>query len=250
MGIDFDDIQELCSYESISITINGYVKIYELKTVNYSNVEPYNSILLDDEFIKFLLKRYKKMYLYEHSKEWFHKMPEYITHLILDFSNYNNINLDKLHHGLQSLVIISTNCISHNENNFNLSLDNLPPTLQNLEIISNVFNQPLNLLPISITMLTIRSNLFNQSLSNLPNNLYSLIIDICDKYGLCNYLKDDLMNLPEGLKELNIEFKKIQTNEKYKYPGMLENTDIKNKIINEFENIMKHQYPNCNITVK
>jgi hypothetical protein len=248
MGIDLDDIQEVCSYESIGITINGYVKIYELNSVNYAGVEPYECILLDDEFITFLLKRYKKMYLYEQSKEWFHKIPEYITHLILDFSNYNNINLDKLHHGLQSLVIICTN--GHNENSFNSTLDNLPPTLKTLEIISTMFNQPIDLLPISMTRLTIRSNSFNQSLSNLPSNLYSLIIDICDEYGRCNYLQDELMNLPEGLKQLKIEFKKIPTNGKYKYPGMLKNTDIEDKMINEFENIMEERYPNCIITLK
>jgi hypothetical protein len=85
MTLDLDDIQEVSSYESIGITQNGYVKIYELKSINYAGVEPYECVLIDDEFITFLLKRYKKMYLYERSKEWFHKMPNYITHLILDF---------------------------------------------------------------------------------------------------------------------------------------------------------------------
>ena len=248
MTLDMDDIQEVCSYESIGITTNGYVKIYELDSVNYTGVSPYECVLLDDEFILFLLKRYKKMYLYERSREWFHKMPDYITHLILDLNVFTNINLDKLHNGLQSLVII--NNISDYKNQFNTSLNNLPPTLTNLEIISTYFNQPVDLLPQSLTTLTIRSNHFNQSLSNLPSNLYSLTIDIDSEYGLYTYLTDELMNLPEGLKELDITRKKIPTNNKYyKKPGTLRNENFEVKIIEEFENTMHERYPNCEINI-
>ena len=210
--------------------------------MNYAGVKPYECVVLDDEFITFLLKRYKKMYLYEPSKEWFHKMQNYITHLILDFECYSDINLDKLHNGLQSLVIIDTK--------FNKPLENLPQSLETLEIISPMFNQPIDLLPISLTVLSIRSNSFNQSLSNLPSNLYSLAIDISDKYGLCTYLTDNLMNLPEGLAELKITFNKIPTNAKYRYPGMLKDSNIEDKIIEEFENTMQERYPKLNISIQ
>jgi len=33
MTLDMDNIQEVCSYESIGITTNGYVKIYELEDI-------------------------------------------------------------------------------------------------------------------------------------------------------------------------------------------------------------------------
>jgi hypothetical protein len=248
MTLDMDDIQEVCSYESIGITINGYVKIYELDSINYSGIEPYECVTLDDEFITFLLKRYKKMYLYDASKVWYNKMPNYITHLILDFSDFTDINLDNLHHGLQSLVIIFNKSDTY-INQFDKSLDNLPPTLQNLEIISYTFNKPINLLPQSLTTLTIRSNCFNQSLSNLPNNLYSLTIDTESKYGGYTYLTDELMNLPEGLKELTITTKKLPTNTKYYKPGMLKDEKLNVKIEEEFENTMEKRYPACNINI-
>ncbi len=242
MGIDLDDIQEVCSYESIGITVNGYVKIYELKSVNYAGVEPYECVVLDDDFITFLLKRYKKMYLYDRSKEWFHKMPEYITHLILDFRDYNDINLDKLHNGLQSLVIISTNCFDYYKH-FNKPLENLPQSLKTLEIVSPLFNQPLDLLPISITKLSIRSNNFIQSLSNLPISLYCLTIDICDEYGHCNYLTDNLMNLPEGLEELKIAKKKMQIGH------IVQNEKKYLNCEKTFLDTMKTRYPNLDIFI-
>jgi len=247
MTLDLDDIQEVSSYESIGITQNGYVKIYELKSINYAGVEPYECVLLDDEFITFLLKRYKKMYLYERSKEWFHKIPNYITHLILDFECYSDINLDKLHNGLQSLVIIDTTNYNYNKR-FNKPLENLPQSLETLEIISPMFNQPIDLLPISLTFLSIRSNSFNQSLSNLPSNLYRLTIDISDKYGSCTYLTDNLMNLPEELKKLQIAKYKIPTITNYKNHEYED--EYEDKIIDEFENIMQERYPKLDISIQ
>jgi hypothetical protein len=242
MTFYLDDIREVCGYESIGITQNGYVKIYELQSVNYVGIEPYESVLLDDEFILSLLKRYQKIYLYERSKEWFYKMPNYITHLILDFELYDNINLDKLHNGLRNLVIICTNDYDYN-NKFNKSLENLPQSLETLEIISAQFNQPLDLLPISLKCLSIRSNNFNQSLSNLPSNLYYLLIDISDKYRNCTYLNDNLMNLPEGLKELSITSLKLHISENY-------NKTLDNNItIDKFTNIIKNRYNNLDVSI-
>lgn len=240
MTLDLDDIQEVCSYESIGITQNGYVKIYELKSVNYAGVAPYECIILDDEFILSLLKRYKKMYLYDSSKEWFHKMPEYITHLILEFGSFKDINLNKLHNGLTNLVINNI-YPNYDEKGFNQSLDNLPHTLETLVIISQDYNQPINSLPTSLTYLTISSDCFDQPLSNLPPNLYSLSISRIGYYMQYKYLSDNLLNLPEGLNTLNISNKILPTNASIKDGDESEN---------EFQKYMEARYPNLDISVR
>lgn len=235
MTIDLDDIMEVCSYQSIGITINGYIKIYNQEVVNYVDSEP---VLLDDEFIESLLKRYKKMYLYDRSINWFNKIPEYITDLILEFNEKQNIELDKLHNGLKSLVI--ANAYTTYEKGFNQPINNLPNTLESLQIISTYFNQPIDFLPLSLKKLTISSNFFNQSLQNLPPNLEYLRLDVCDSYGSYKFLKDDLMNLPSELKKLYISKKIIPTNKEIK------NFD---KSEDHFENIMNSHYPNLNLNI-
>ena len=228
--MNIEDMLESCNYGRFSLTSNGYIKIFDnLKEINYVGSE---EVSVDYEIIELLLKKYKKLYLYTKAIELFHNIPKYITHLIIDFNDFKDISLDKLHDGLESLIII--NSYPYDEA-FNIKIDNLPHTLKSLYIYVPYFDQPINLLPMSLIDLTIYSNYFNQSLDNLPPSLKYFKIDRCDTYGLYKSLSNNFMNLPEGLKHLTITNHIIQCH------------DEKEK--EEFLFIIRSRYPDLDVAL-
>jgi hypothetical protein len=132
-----------------------------------------------------------------------YEFPKNLKHIIF---NYNfNCPLDNLPNTLEILDLKNSN--------FNYSVDNLPINLKILKIgnsfnyeVDNLpnslkvltlglsFNKKINLLPSSLKKLKIDGN-FNQSIDNLPNNLTYLILN--------NNYNDDITILP------NLEFLEI-----------------------------------------
>ena len=90
--------------------------------------------------------------------------------------------------------------------NFNQPIDNLPYSLEYLEIVSEYFNQEINFLPYNLKYLIIESALFNQTLDYLPQNLEVLHID-------SNSFNLTFINLPTNLKRLHVTIYLHSTNE-------------------------------------
>jgi hypothetical protein len=111
---------------------------------------------------------------------------KHIKHIKCDslpnFSNYNN---------LASLSIIY-------DDYFDESLDNLPETLQYLEIESGEFNRPIDYLPKNLKSLKFGCYNFNQPLNNLPPKLEILDLENCEVFS------HQLTNLPGTLTLLNL----------------------------------------------
>lgn len=90
--------------------------------------------------------------------------PSSLTYLSLGI-NFNN---DSLNHLPSSLTYLSIN----ENSEFNMPIDNLPPSLTHL-VMNNDFNQRIDTLPPSLTHLTLGSN-FDHPLTKLPPNLLYL----------------------------------------------------------------------------
>jgi len=146
------------------ITDNNFVNI----GVDDFDVE---DIFNDDEIIKTMLKKYEALMLSYQGCIYFNRIPKYIKKLIIDFTNYDDINIDNLHNGLEELYILG-----EAGGSFNKTVNNLPNTLKKLCIISTKFNQSLDNLPNGLKELIILNEEFNQSLDNLPNTLEYLVI--------------------------------------------------------------------------
>jgi hypothetical protein len=118
--------------------------------------------------------------------------------------------LNSLPNGLKVLIIRCED--SYPFESFNKPLDNLPPSLERLDIISEHFNCSLDYLPLSLKYLTISSNKFTSSLNNLPPGLEMLSIDI-QNTDLRHYTQiplDNLMNLPIGIKAIELRYNKLK----------------------------------------
>lgn len=139
-----------------TITDNNFVNIID------------NNINFDDKIIEKLLKKYKALMLQNTHIDLLHKLPKYITKLVLYYLNdeeENYINIQSLPIELKELYII----IDSNE--FNFTLENLPIGLEILIIESETFNKPIDNLPIGLKVLIINSKTFNHTIDNLPPNL-------------------------------------------------------------------------------
>jgi hypothetical protein len=209
----------------LSISENGFVKINNINRFEKNEPDIFEKV------IEPLLKKYKKLHITETSMELFFKIPNYITDLFIDSASFVNISLDNLHNGLISLMIMYLYW-SENEDTFNISIDNLPHTLEYLYIVADNFNQPINYLPISLKSLCIYCNSFNQSLSNLPSNLELLVLAHNSATHKDYKLLDNLMNLPVNLKKLRILEKIIPYNTNQ-----------------EFLDTMKQKYVNLQIEI-
>ena len=130
---------------------------------------------------------------------YFNNIPKYIKKLIIDFDDYDNINIDNLHNGLEELYILE-----ESGGNFNKPINNLPNTLKKLCIISCEFNQSLDYLPKGLKELVILNGEFNQSFDNLPNTLEYLVIHKYVKVEDIYINESYLMNLPPSLKTLHL----------------------------------------------
>ena len=153
---------------------------------------------------------------------YFNNIPKYIKKLIIDFDDYDNINIDNLHNGLEELYILE-----ESGGNFNKPINNLPNTLKKLCIISCEFNQSLDYLPKGLKELVILNGEFNQSLDNLPNTLEYLVIHKYVKVEDIYINESYLMNLPPSLKTLHLYNQFIDEIQKRIYK-----TIILEKIIN------------------
>lgn len=196
----------------ISISRDGYVVITE-------NTD------FDDELTTMLFKKYKKIRFHPVKYalplvNWITEggIPDYIINIVLDFGGWvksYDVIPGKLPAGLKYLAIDNQNEndinlgaeVADDENQanfyeFNGSVANLPPALEELHINSRSFNQPLDNLPPTLRILVIKSPKFNQSIDYLPITLETFILDKINNYEGFNKIKLD--NLPPGLKHLYI----------------------------------------------
>lgn len=192
---NIDYVDELF-YNRYSITKNNYLKI--------SN----SSISFDDPIIKQLLEQCdNKLILARDTINLLDKIPHTITKLMLALDHYKNVSINNLPSSIKELYITSEYCDMDRKQDFDSSIDNLPPQLETLVIDSVKFNHSIDYLPITLKTLKIKSYSFNQSLDNLPSNLEHLEL-LKDYYS--NYIPkkivftENLNNLPTALTKLMI----------------------------------------------
>lgn len=212
-----DNIIDKFFTQKISITSNNFIRICN-KDISY-----------DNPFVKELLEEFNTLMLSYDTQSLYNNIPECITKLALEFEDYTNITVSKLHSGIKELYILGEACPLTNPKCFTNIIENLPSGLEILYIQSELFNQPLINLPHGLKRLIILSNTFNQSLCNLPSSLEYLEITIyLSSYGYDESYRYSMYNLPLNLKTLII-------NEHY-----MKNTD---------GNVMKMLYPEMNVSV-
>lgn len=202
---------------SYGITQEQFVAIFNDK-VNF-----------DDEIIQMLMKKYKKLNLNYDSFD-LKRIPDYITHLSLQLSHYEDCNFDILSNNIEFLYIDATNA----DNGFNKPLDNLPSNLKELHIISENFNQSLDYLPINLKILRIDSNEFCQPINNLPVNLHTLVVCCVRHYQGNLIIKYGVWDLPENLKYLIVQSPKKSFNyiKGYNSNIKIQYVDYKHDLIN------------------
>lgn len=184
-----------------------HVTKYSISMSNCLNICDSN-INFDDEEIKYLLTRYdNNLMLSFDTNKLLNKLPQFINKLILCLSDYDNVKIDNLPPNIKELCILSDNCNICTY--FNNTIDNLPLILEILVIDSLMFDKSIDYLPISLKKLVIKSYNFNQSLDNLPPNLEFLEINLHPIYSYYIDYQYSLYNLPLSIKTLKISSKFI-----------------------------------------
>ena len=163
-----------------------------------------------------------KIYYFDKEREFTNdELEELKNYEILHLGMYFNDSLDNLPSNIKHIKFIADMHCDFN-GRFNYPIDNLPPFLETLELVSLEFTQSLNFLPLSLKYLKIYlGNPFYQEslLDNLPPTLEHLCIysDVHkhSRYNKFNreYLYN-LNNLPASLKILEImphTYKPIET---------------------------------------
>lgn len=210
-----EQIERLLDYEEPVCSYGIYDDFIEITKITLNKFKT-------DEALNYLMEKMKKIKLTENTNFLYYHIPTYITHLSIidtDISPRTYFEYNNLHNGLLSL------CIRTDEQ-FSKSLENLPPTLETLMILSsnNVISS-LSYLPVSLKHLCIRSR--NRcNLDNLPPNLETLFIT---GYMFDVYILDDLNNLPENLKIFNCSKSCISDTNKW--------IDIRKKISARYPNL-------------
>ena len=186
---------------------SGFMEKYLLPDIIYNILAYLNK---DDSFhfiniCKSVMKQ--KHYLYKkyifnygllnnHNNQFIHHIQNMKSTKLIDFSGLTFNNLTTLYFYVNDEMTKTTfDFYLYN------TLTNLPKTLLNLTINSDLLNLPLNALtndPINLKILHVISNKFNQPINNLPSSLMELHI-------IAGNFNQSIDNLPTFLKNLHID---------------------------------------------
>ena len=216
-------------------TMTTYIySLDENHIVKINMNDKYNIIYSEDEILKMLIKKYKKIIIRASSNitnlaEFIKSLDNEITYLQFELPIICDscLQLDKMPYHLTTLSIICEKLV--------VPLNNLPPTLVKLQIKTvQSYDFPLERLPITLQILYLETE-YNKPLYNLPPYLQILLINEITE-------PETLSNLPNELKKLClVKFYIFKFNN---LPNSLEEIIFPDRLCISFNKFVYYEYKN------